>query len=313
MAKAKSKQLLLGQPCSLAGKCLLAWCLLFGLSAQTLKAQNFTISSLVYNTLIGAVSGGLGAMVNKHKDQKVSQAFLKGLAKGGAGGMVMYCGKSLNYLVAERQRLGYAWLSRAVFSAGNSVVENAAANRKFWARWHYDIAFVRLEYDAENSSLTPRFMPSNFGGILFMGFHGRLDPRTTLKSGTVTFRTRRIEYYPTLIGSTASNGFLLNDTIGGGTLFYDVYAHEMVHTFQFQEFSGFNHLFTPIGTKWKERSPLLNKFGKYVYMDLNYEMMLINYFIINRGLQDGHYCGNFLENEAEFLSTGRSACQVKTP
>ena len=141
-----------------------------------------------------------------------------------------------------------------------------------------------------------------------MAIHGRLDGETTLKSGTLTFRTRRIDYYPTLIGSTASNGFLLNDTIGGGTFFYDVYAHEMIHTFQFQEFSGFNYLFTPITIEWKKQSTFFLKYGKWIHGDLNYELMLINYFIVNRGLQDGRYCRNFLENEAEFLSTGRPAC-----
>ncbi|MES2678648.1 MAG: hypothetical protein V4635_02130 [Bacteroidota bacterium] len=286
---------------------LLAACFFLN-SACSLRAQDFNLNSAIYNVVIGAVSGGLGGMINKNKDQKSYQAFLRGFATGGGGGAVMYCGKKLNFLVSQKQRLGYAWVSRAVFSAGNSIVENAAANRQFWSQWHYDVAFLRLEFNVKPLTFTPRLMPSNFGGILFMAIHGRLDGEATLKSGTLTFRTRRIEYYPTLIGSTAGNGFLLNDTIGGGTFFYDVYAHEMIHTFQFQELSGLNYLFTPVTSKWKQQSIFLRKYGKWIYGDLNYELMLINYFIINGGLQHGRYCANLLENEAEFLSTGRRAC-----
>ncbi len=276
---------------------------------KQLPAQvDFNVQSLIYNCLLGGFSGGLGAAINKEKDQKYLKAVARGFVTGTAGGAIMYSGKKLNFLVSQKQQLGYAWLSRAVYSAGNSIVENAAANLPFWARWHYDLSFVRLEYSVRRGGLQPRFMPSSFVSTVFMSIYGRPDFGTSLRSGTLTFRTKEIAYAPRLIGSTAGNGFLLNDTLRSGLLFYDVYAHEMNHAFQFQDFSGMNYFFGPWTRHLKERSPVFDKVQRWVYGDVNYEWMLINYFLINRGATRSHYCQNFLENEAEFLSVGRRAC-----
>lgn len=292
--------------CGISKLLTLVFCM--GVFQSPLKAQNFNLNSAIYNCLVGGITGGIGSVINKKKEEKIFKALAKGFVTGTVGGAVMYSGKKLNFLISQKQQLGYAWMSRAVYSAGNSIVENACANRKFWAVWHYDLAFVRFEFNAERKLFTPRFMPSSFGGILFMAFNGRVDGKTSLKSGTLTFRTKEIAYSPTLVGSTASNGFLLNDTLRRGMVYYDVYAHEMNHAFQFQDFSGINYFFNPLSTKWKEKYAWFRKSSKWIYGDLNYEAMLINYFIINRGSRGNFYCHNYLENEAEFLSVGRKAC-----
>lgn len=271
-------------------------------------AQDFNLNSVVYNTLVGAFSGGIGAMINKPKEAKPGKAFLKGFLTGGGGGLVMYGGKKLNFLVSQKQNLGYAWMSRAVYSAGNSVVENVAAGRPFWSQWHYDAGFVRLEFQVSGFRLRPRLMPSHLAGMLFMARNGRLDLLTTLKSGTFTYRTGEIGYSPGLVGSTTSNGFLLGDTLQSGRVYYDVYAHEMIHAFQFNDLSGINYFFKPLTDKWGARSGVFRNVHKWVHGDLNYEAMLLNYFLINRGASGYNYCRNYLENEAEFLSTGRPAC-----
>lgn len=285
-------------------------CLLICFSFTQLRSQNIETKVIAYNALAGGLSGGIGAVINKKKDQKWHRAFAKGFVVGLCGGAIAYSGKKLNTLIAKNQNLGYAWASRAVFSAGNSIVENAAANRDFWTQWHYDIGFIRLEIKTNGPfSFTPRFMPSTFGGIVFMAVNSQsFDAATSFRSGTLTFRTDHIPYAPNLVASTASNGFLFVDTLTGGGNFYNTYAHEMVHAFQFQEFSGINTYFNPISQKWKANSPGFNKLSKWIYFDLNYELMLGNYFIIQRGYRGQLYCRNYLENEAEFLSVGRSAC-----
>lgn len=283
--------------------------LLLGFCLPKLKAQNIEAKVIAYNTLVGGISGGIGALLNKKKEQKWHKALVKGFITGLGGGAVVYAGKKINILVAQKQNTAYAWVSRAVFSAGNSIVENAAANRDFWSQWHYDVGFMRLEFKTNGPfSFTPRFMPSAFGGIVFMAFNGKFDPVTSLRSGTVTFRADRIRYAPSLLASTASNGFLFVDTLNRSQHFYDTYAHEMVHAFQFQEFSGVNNFFNPLSGKWKTNSSSFRKISKWVYGDLNYELMLGNYFIVQRGFRGQLYCKNYLENEAEFLSVGRSAC-----
>lgn len=294
----------------LSRKFCILLCSIFSFNSLcTLKAQDFNLNSIVYNCLVGGFSGGIGSLINKTKDQKFYNAFAKGFVTGTAGGAVMYSGKKLNFLISQKQHLGYAWLSRAVYSAGNSVVENASANRPFWSVWHYDLSFVRLEFNTVSRTFTPRIMPSTFGAVVFMAVNGKVDGRTSLKSGTLTFRTKEIAYSPTLVGSTTGNGFLLNDTLNRTMQFHDIYAHEMNHAFQFQDLSGINYFFNPLTTKWENKYPGFKKISKWIYGDLNYEAMLINYFLVNRGSRGKFYCHNFLENEAEFLSVGRCACQ----
>lgn len=292
----------------------LCFFLVFVFSFQTVKSQVNETQFFAYNALIGGVTGGIGALINKKKDQKWHKVLMKGFVVGIGGGAIVYSGKKLNSLVSQKQELGYCWLSRAVFSAGNSIVENAAANRDFWSRWHYDIGFMRMEVETNGPmSFTPRFMPSAFGGIVFMGVNGEFDGATTLKSGTLTFRADQVNYASNLSASTASNGFLFINTLNKGHKFYDTYAHEMVHAFQFQEFSGINYFFNPFTNKWKDKSTRFKNTSRWFYGDVNFEAMLINYFIIHKGYDDSPdaYCDNFLENEAEFLSMKRSACSIE--
>lgn len=292
------------RPCASIFLCVLLSCSFIHSSFS----QNYEIKSVCYNTLIGAFSGGIGALINKQKNQSWHRAFAKGFLTGSAGGVLMYTGKKLSFLLADQEKLFYGRLPRAVFSAGNSIVENAACNRPFWSRWHYDVGFIRLEFGTEGPGFIPRLMPSALGGMIFIAFHGELDLNTTLRSGTFTFRTPHINYAGHLVGSTTSNGFLLVDTLTSSKTFYEIFAHEMIHTFQFQEFSGVNYFMKPVTDKWKSKYPLFKKVNRWIYWDLNYELMLTNYFIIQGGYGSRTYCRNFLENEAEVLSTGRISC-----
>lgn len=278
---------------------------------SSIQAQDYRAQSLIYNGLIGAVSGGVGSVINKHKGQKWYKAFTKGFLVGAGGGAMMYAGKRINSLISVRQNLEYAYLSRFVFDAGNSIIENAAANRNFWEVWHYDVGFFRIELQTKHLKLQPKIMASTFGATVLLAVYGNFDLKTSLGAGLPVFRTKRIEYAPKLVGSTVTNGFLLNDSLRNSNTYYDVFSHEMVHTFQFQEFSGFNNFFNPYKTKWNEKAPWYRKTNKWIYGDLNYELFLLNYFLIQGGSGDKHYCDNFLENEAEYLSTERSACDFK--
>lgn len=276
---------------------------------RPVTAQNIEKRSIIYNSLVGGFSAGLGGIINKKKDEKWYKVLARSFAFGTGGGLVMYGGKKINYWIGRKQSLGYAYLSRAVYSAGNSLLENAAANRKWWSVWHYDIGFVRVELRAEEKiTVQPRIMPSAFCGTVFLMFNGKFDLNTTLKSGTPVFRTQQIAYSPRFLASTPTNGFLFRDSLRSSQTFYEVFAHEMVHAFQFMDYNGSNYFFKPLTDKWKNNSPWFNKWSKWIYGDLNYEVMAINYFLIQKGHKKVDYCSNFLENEAETLSTGRPAC-----
>jgi hypothetical protein len=278
------------------------------LKPYRLSAQAYETKSVLYNTFIGGFCGSVGSLINKKKGEKWYKAVLKGFLVGTGGGATMYAGKKMNYLINKKHELGYAWLSRAVFDAGNSVVENASANRDFWSVWHYDLGFIRFEFHAKEMSLQPKLMPSVFAGTVFAATQGKFDLNTTIKSGIPTFRTKEVSYAPQFTASTVTNGIVFSDSLRTGSLFFEIYAHEVIHTFQFQEFSGANYFLKPVTDHWKDKYPWFKKMSKWVYGDLNYEIMGINYFLIQKSHYPNDYCHNFLENEAETLSTGRPAC-----
>jgi hypothetical protein len=263
-------------------------------------------ASIAYNAISGMVAGGIGALINKPKEEKAIGAMVRGALGGVGGGLVMYAGKRSTRLVSQRRELGFAWLSRVIFNAGNSIAENAAGGKPLFSRWHFDAGFIRLEI-GPHRRVSARLMTSTFAGFLFTAVHGRFDAALSLRSGTVVYRTRKIDYAPRLVGSTTGNSVLLSDSIRMNVFFHELFAHEVVHTFQFSEFSTLNGFFLPLAAKWKSRSKGFEHMCRYIYADWNYEAMLLNYFIVQGGHRRG-YCSNFLENEAELLSTGRRAC-----
>jgi hypothetical protein len=285
---------------------------LFSILRPTLlpAQRHYEVKSVIYNSLVGAVSGGVGALINKKSNEKWPAVLRKGFLGGGAGGLLMYAGKKSTSLIVRQQNISYAWLARAIFSTGNSIVENAAANQPLLSRFHVDIGFVRLDLYTDSWRVMPRVMPSQFGATIFMAVFGRLDATTSLCSGTMTFRNREIGYAPYLMGSTPGNMFILVDSLYKGLLYHEIYAHEMVHAFQWLELSGFNNFFGPTKTTWESNWPKMKKWNKWVHGDLNYELMLVNYFIIQGGYRRILYCRHFLENEAEVLSVGRVSCPV---
>jgi hypothetical protein len=271
-------------------------------------AQNYEIKSVAYNTLVNGFVSGVGAVINSQGDEKKLRSFFRGFMGGAGGGALMYAGKKANRLVSLNRNLGYGWLARVIFSAGNSVTENASAGRPLFSQWHFDIGFIRLQYNVPLSRFRPMFMPSAFGGFLFEVPGSRWDIANTLRSGTLILKTGRITYADHLQGSTTGNNFLLVDTLKNDQFFYELIAHENIHTFQFQELSGINYYLKPAGDGLKKKNASFEALSQWIYLDLNYEAMLLNYFIIQGGYKGVYYCRNFLENEAEYLSTGRASC-----
>ncbi|PBQ31314.1 hypothetical protein CNR22_05895 [Sphingobacteriaceae bacterium] len=294
---------------ALRSKSFLFFCVGLFTFSSVFSQRNYEAKSFIYNTLIGGISSGIGALINKHKDEKPLRAFTKGFTIGCGGGAVMYAGKKSNILIARQKNIGYAWLSRGIFSAGNSIVENASANRLWYSQWHYDLGFVRLELKTNGkTTLIPKLLPSAFGAFAFTALHGHLNAIASLECGTFIFENVKISYAPYLVGSTTGNNVLFVDSLRTTERYHEVFAHEMVHTCQFQELSGFNYYFNPLTTRWKEKSSMFRKISKYVYGDINYELMLINYFFVQGSIIKNRYCSNFLENEAEVLTTGRISC-----
>ena len=88
----------------------------------------------------------------------------------------MYEGKNLNNLIYIKNEPGYGWLARTVYNAGNSIVENATSNIPFWAKWHFNLSFIRIEVQTESFSIQPKLMPLTFISTINLSSLGNFDP-----------------------------------------------------------------------------------------------------------------------------------------
>lgn len=280
---------------------------LFG--QAVIKIPNMELKSAMYNTLIGSFSGSIGSLINKKKNEKWGPTLLRGFFVGSVGGSVMYCGKRLTGLMSHQNELAYAWLARAVYSSGNSIVENAASNRPYNAVWHFNIGFVRLEYNTVDKKLQPKILPCTMAGTFYLASKGTFDLDKTLRTGTPIFYTRVIQYDESIAAFTPTDGILYRTIDNPPETLIKNLNHEMVHTFQYQDLNFLNPFIKKQKETLNEQSKLYKRFNNWIYVDYSYQFMVGNYFLINRGGNGINYCYNFLENEAQFYATGKCACE----
>lgn len=282
---------------------------LAGLPWPGARAQTTTSKFAVSNTLLGGISGGIGAVLNRRASESWPRAFGRGLAVGSLGGMLMFEGKNVNHLVTSRQRLEYAWLSRLTYSAGNSLVENAASGRGAFSSMHLNVGFVRVDVATAPLHVRSRLLPAGLGGTLIQASQGKLDLERSLKSGAFIFWTRdEIAGLPDAMGFTAAGSVIysarqserrLNETI----------AHEIEHTFQSEDYVGVASFLKPLAERASRASPEMAGLGRWVYPDVSVGLFVADYFLIRSGA-GRQYCQNFHEREARFLATRRDRCQV---
>lgn len=75
---------------------------------SNLRGQNYEAKSIAYNTLLGGVTGALGALINKNHTDKPLKALKRGFMVGCGGGALMYSGKKANMLIARKKNISYA-------------------------------------------------------------------------------------------------------------------------------------------------------------------------------------------------------------
>jgi hypothetical protein len=276
---------------------------------RNVPAQTTTSEFAISNTLLGGISGGIGAVLNRRANESWPRAFGRGLAVGSLGGMLMFEGKNLNHLVTSQQRLEYAWLSRLTYSAGNSIVENAASGRGALSSLHLNVGFVRLDLATAPLRVRSRLLPGELGGTLVQATQGKLDLGRSLKSGTFIFWTRdQIAGLPEAMGFTAA-GSVLYSTRQSPRHLNETIAHEIEHTFQSEDYVGVASFLKPLADRAARRSPEFAGLGRWVYPDVSVVLFIADYFLI-RGGAGREYCQNFHEREARFLATRRDRCTV---
>ncbi|MEZ4795695.1 MAG: hypothetical protein R2785_00880 [Flavobacteriaceae bacterium] len=280
-------------------KCKIYFIGILILISHHLNAQNkndFEVG--LYNIGFGGLVGGIGSIINKKPNEKTGKVFLKGFYQGALGGYLIFESKRLVGKFAETEDYTYVWPSKILNSAGASMIENAAANRDFWERWHLNIAFNRFEYNFERNKLSYRIMPFALGNTIYGFIRGNLDTSMSLKTGTFVFSTDEInssnnsEYFNAGAYSISNSIVYLKSIIDLNR----VISHELIHIYQYESFSGFNAFFDKPLNNWFNNTKWFSTYKKLFYTDINYLIFQGIYFV------NKDYNTNLFEKEARFYT-----------
>lgn len=257
----------------------------------------------LYNVGAGSIIGGVGAIINKEKEEKFLKVLLKGLGQGALGGYLVFESKRLIGKFSETGDYGYVWPSKLVHSAGASIIENAASNKPFWEKWHLNLGFNRLEFTTTDGlSVRYQIMPVALLGTIINATRGTFDPERTLKTGTFIFTAPEIGQRGSeddfVFGQVSmfSNSILILDTWEGEYAM----AHELIHVYQNDGSIGLNSFLDKPLRSFGARSSFLRTYSKLLYLDLN-RIAMLGLYNLEAG-QDEGYEGNVLEVEAFYFS-----------
>jgi hypothetical protein len=255
------------------------------------------------NIGLGAIVGGLGAIINKKPEEKTGKVFLKGLYQGAFGGYLVFESKRLIGKFAETENYAYVWPSKLVNSAGTSIIENAALNTNFWEVWHLNIGFNRFQfYTKDKFKVDYRIMPFSLGATVYGFTQGNLNITSSLKTGNFVFELDEIR--------NNRDGFIIDGIAIANVILYkfdetsilskeQILAHEIIHVYQYEGFSGFNTYLDKPTKKLNSKFKSLNNYHKIFYTDFNF-LIDGSLAIINPNFET-----NFLEREARYFVNNR--------
>ncbi len=243
---------------------ILSFILITKLSAQNFKDFNkqrreFALIHIGINGFVG----GLGALVNKRKDEKKIKVFLKGFGQGCLGGTFQVIGKDLTYQIKTKEKLSYVWASRITNSIGNSITQNAASNINFWERWHFNLGFLRFDYQITRKEFKVRLFPSSIFGTVISASQGKFNLKKTLQTGIMVYERDGSEGGSGMVSSIVMPKDLI------GEQFYELMAHETMHILQYDNMVWINPFFNQLDSKLKEKSQFYQKAKKFIYFDFN--------------------------------------------
>lgn len=245
----------------------IAFCI--GFLSSSCKAQENDFQYGLMNVGIGGVIGGIGAVINKKPEQKLGKTLLKGLGQGALGGYLVFESKRLVREFAEHRNYNLIWPSKLLNAAGSSIIENAAANRDFWERWHLNLGFNRFEVDVkDNFKLRYRIMPVSLSQTIYVFSQARLDVDRSMVFGTFVFFAEKPIMMDDLVASGAaySDAILLERGLFQGER---VEAHEIVHVYQNEAFLGVNMILNKPVARLERNNKFIHFYNRLFYTDLN--------------------------------------------
>ncbi|MDR5591520.1 hypothetical protein RE431_12805 [Christiangramia sp. SM2212] len=239
-------------------------------------------------------------MINKEPGEKFGKTLLRGMGQGALGGYLVFESKRLVREFAKSGDYNYVWPSKIVNSAGTSIIENAAANRDFWARWHLNIGFNRIEVNTkDNFKISYRIMPFDLAATVYHSVNSRLDWNTSMKVGTFVFRSKIIMENSQYRGAAFGNSIRLLERIEGNIAL----PHEIIHTYQYEQLSGVNGFLFDFEKKYKhkiaKKIPAIEIYHKIFYTDYNLLLNSIISYIANPNRD----ASGFYEKEARYYGS----------
>lgn len=260
-------------------------------------AQENDLEYGLMNVGIGGVIGGVGAVINKQPGQRFGKTLIKGFAQGALGGYFVFESKRLIRRFATEKNYNYIWPSKLVNAAGSSIIENAAANRELWERMHLNLAFNRIEIDFKNNfKLKYRILPFALSRAAYLFTQARLDVDRSMIFGTLVFNQRTPKILDELgyNGGAYFNSILLRRGIGQRTE-----AHEIIHTYQYENFSGINTFLDRPMSRLEQESKFVRVYNKIFHTDFN---AIFTQGLYSLETEIKGYRENSFEKEARYFS-----------
>lgn len=252
-----------------------------------------------YNVSIGAIIGGVGALINKKPEQKFEKVLFKGLYQGALGGYITFESKRLIRTAVDNNDYKLLWMAKIVNAGGISIKENASMNRNFWEKWHINFGFNRIEFDTKDKfSVQYKILPVNLIYTIGVASQTKFELGKTLKTGEFIFSSNTDRFI-----ETNSSGV----TFPGTIVLYEPYkndfnlvAHEIIHIYQTNDFSQFDAFLAKPINYLNSKSKTLNNINKYIYYDARHLPQLLFYMQENKNTF--YYYDNRFEREAGYFS-----------
>ena len=264
------------------------------------------IRLVAYNVALGAVFGGVGALLNGEGDPALHRLG-RGAGWGAVGGTASYAGKWMAGEISARERLAYALPARLAHDVGASVIENASHDRPPLDRLAAYVGFVRLDVRPTSGDVQARLLPVSaavFASVL-TGDNGAFKLGPSLAYGTPVFVGDGSRTAPIFGGQADGYG-------GFGTVylnrdrddFYGVAAHELIHVLQHREMSYPSALYARLDRPLR-RSGAYRALAQWVYFD-DPVLPLALFYVVQGGDFDRPCTyDNWFEREAEAFGTRR--------
>jgi len=158
--------------------------------------QNRKVQFISYNILFGGLTGGLGSIINKQKNQPWHRALKRGFIAGGLGGVFTYSGKLLSYQITKKNKLAFSWPSKLLHSVGNSMVVNAASGKDFGTLWRFNLSFIHFNYNRfSETQFHIQFSPFHLVEFIWSLSKFKFASKETLLTGIPIFYTKKTEIF----------------------------------------------------------------------------------------------------------------------